>query len=349
MEKRYFDFRDIFQVIRYGFSGRKISVHFIGLVLAYLIYESLVYLSLFTLGGDVAIGFWDEFAYLPISPFDIELPLRTEIAMCIGIVIFACIFFLASTVASKITIEQLRGDYFFSVGDALTFLKAHWKSVFGAFIGLLLILMFLVLIPLSIAGLGKLPIVGKPILIVASPFIPIGFFLGLLIALITVVFIVSLFLVPAVVATTGADTFETIYQQFTIVWNEPWRLVCYQILLSALKLIFVPIWAFFCLAGFWIIILPIGYLHPNWFGKFTFEELPVLTQAGLEALTPITAICLLITSMIIIALVLAYLFSIASAGNTIIYTILRKKIDRHDLSVPPDSQFTGSNETQISS
>ena len=349
MEKRYFDFRDIFQVIRYGFSGRKISVHFIGLVLAYLIYEILVYFSLFTIGGAQARNFWNEFAYLPIPPFNIvELPLRTEIAMCIGIASFACIFFLASTVASKITIEQLRGDYFFSVGDALTFLKAHWKSVFGAFIGLLFIQIFLVLIPLSIAGLAKLPIVGKPILIVASPFIPIGFFLGLLIALITVIFIVSLFLVPAVVATTGADTFETIYQQFTIVWNQPWRMVCYQILLLVLKLIFVPIWAFFCFAGFWIIILPIRYLHPNWFGKFTFKELPALTPAGLEALTPITAIFLLLTSIMIIALVLAYLFSIASAGNTIIYTILRKKIDGHDLSVPFDSQLTGTNEAQIS-
>lgn len=374
MEKRYFDFRDIFQVIRYGFSGRKISVHLIGLVLAYLIYEILVYLSHFIVGGAAAQDFWNEHALLPVPPIgNAELAQTTEIAMWIGIVSFACIFFLASTVASKITIEQLRGDYFFSVGDALTFLKAHWKSVFGAFIGLLLILIFLVLIPLSIAGLAKLPIVGKPFLMLTALFMPIGFFLGVLIALITVVFGVSLLFVPAVVATTGADTFETIYQQFTIVWNKPWRIVCYEALLFLIKLIFVPIWAFFCLYGFSIVLLPIRFLHTEemksfmnqangWLGG-AIEKLATLpytnalgvfdidsgAQGTATFTVTVTAIFLTITILMGVALIIAHLFSIASAGNTLIYTILRKKIDGQDLLVPLDLQLTGTNEAQISS
>ena len=177
MEKRYFDFRDIFQVIGYGFSGRKIAVHLIGLVLAYLIYETLVYLSLFTVGGTAAQDFWNKSGLLPVPPFsDAGLEQITEVAMWIGVVSLACIFFLASTVVSKITIEQLRGDFFFSVGDAVTFLKGHWKSVLGAFIGLLLIQIFLALIPLCIAGIGKLPAVGKPFLALTSLLMPIGFF-----------------------------------------------------------------------------------------------------------------------------------------------------------------------------
>ena len=222
MEKCYFDFRDIFQVIRYGFSGRKIAVHLIGLILAYLIYEALVYLSLFIVGGTAAQNFWNKYALLPISPLNgVEFEQITEIAMWIGVVIFACIFFLGSTVVSKITIEQLRGDFFFSVGDAVTFLKGHWKPVLGAFIGLLLIQIFLALIPLGVAGIGKLPAVGKPFLALTSLLMPIGFFFGVLMALIAIVFGVSLLFVPAVVATTGADAFETIYQQFAIVWNKP--------------------------------------------------------------------------------------------------------------------------------
>ena len=113
----------------------------------------------------------------PYHPFgDAGLTQTTQIAMWVGMVSFACIFFLASTVASKITIEQLRGDIFFSVGDALRFLKGHWKSVFGAFIGLLLIQIFLAIIPLSIAGIAKLPAVGKPFLMLTSLLMPIGFF-----------------------------------------------------------------------------------------------------------------------------------------------------------------------------
>jgi hypothetical protein len=284
--------------------------------------------------------------------------------MWIGIIIFACIFFFASTVASKITVEQLRGDFFFSVGDALTFLKAHWKSVLGAFIGLLLIQIFLALIPLSIAGLGKLPIVGKPFLTLTSVFMPIGFFLGVLIALITVVFSVSLLFVPAVVAATGADAFETIYQQFAIVWNKPWHMVCYEALLFLIKLIFVPIWAFFCLYGFTIVLLPIHLLHAeemkslmshaNGWLSGTIEKLaslPYINTFGVFDIgsgaqgtegftTTVTAFFLTITILMGTALVVAHLFSIASAGNTVIYTILRKKVDGQNLLVPLDAEPT---------
>lgn len=374
MEKCYFDFRDIFQVIRYGFSGRKISVHLIGLVLAYLIYEILVYLSLLTVGGTAAQDFWNAYGLLPVPPLgDVEFAQITEIAMWIGTISFACIFFFASTVVSKITVEQLRGDFFFSVGDAVTFLKAHWQSVLGAFIGLLLILIFFALIPFSIAGLGKLPIIGKPFLMLTSLFMPIGFFLGVLMALITVVFSVSLLFVPAVVATTGADAFETIYQQFAIVWNKPWHIMCYETLLFLIKLIFVPIWAFFCLYGFSIVLCPFRFLHAeemksfmshangwlsgaiekvtafpyiNTFGVFDIES---GTQGAAAFTTTVTAVFLTITILMGTALVVAHLFSIASAGNTVIYTILRKKLDGQNLLVPPDSQLAGTNEAQTPS
>ena len=374
MEKRYFDFRDIFQVIRYGFSGRKIAVHLIGLVLAYLIYETLVYLSLVIVGGTAAQDFWNTYALLPLPPFgDAGLTQTTEIAMWIGMVSFACIFFLASTVASKITIEQLRGDFFFSVGDALTFLRGCWKSVLGAFIGLLLIQIFLAIIPLSIAGIAKLPAVGKPFLMLTSLFMPIGFFFGLLMALIAIVFSASLLFIPAVAATTGADAFEIIYQQFAMVWNKLWLLVCYEAMLLLIKFIFVPIWALFCLTGFSIVMFPTHLFHTEAMQRFmgyanvwlggtvervatlpyinnlgvfstgTSDQMPTLTGVA-TVTTPVTAIFLTITLLMGAGLVIAYLFSIASAGNTVIYTIVRKKLDGQNLLVPSESQLTGTNE-----
>ena len=369
MEKCTFDFRDIFRVIRYGFSGRKIAVHLIGLVLAYLIYQTLVYLSLVVVGGTAVQDFWNTYALLPLPPFsDAGLTQTTEIAMWVGMVSFACIFFFASTVASKITIEQLRGDIFFSVGDAFAFLKGHWKSVLGAFIGLLLIQIFLAIIPLSIAGIAKLPAVGKPFLMLTSLLMPIGFFFGLLMVFIAVVFGVSLLFVPAVAAATGADAFEIIYQQFAIVWNKPWLLVCYEAMLLLIKCIFLPIWAFFCLAGFLIVMLPtrlfhaegmqqfIGYANGwlggavekvatlpyiNTLGVFdtaASDQMPTLTGIA-TVTTPVTAIFLTITLLMGAGLVIAYLFSIASAGNTVIYTIVRKKLDGQNLLEPLDAEL----------
>ena len=41
MSELHFDFRDVFRAGRYGFSGKKLTVHFIGLALAYLITRRL--------------------------------------------------------------------------------------------------------------------------------------------------------------------------------------------------------------------------------------------------------------------------------------------------------------------
>jgi len=265
-------------------------------------------------------------------------------------------------VVSKIPVEQLRGDFFFPIGEAFVFLRGRWKSVLGAFIGLLLLQMVLVLIPLSIAWIGKLPGVGTPFLLFTSLFLPVGFFLGVVIVLIAVIFGVSLFFVPAVVATTGADAFETIYQQFAIVWNVPWLTVCYEMILFLLKSIFVPIWAFFCIAGFSIVVFPISLLHTEemrralgsanlWVGGALerLAALPYINSLGIFDLsgtgpgtavfdTMVPAISLTITVFLGVGVVIAYLFSMVSAGNTIIYTILRKRIDGQNLVEPPDPE-----------
>jgi hypothetical protein len=164
--------------------------------------------------------------------------------------------------------------------------------------------------------------------------------------------------VPVVVATTGADAFETIYQQFAIVWNKSWLTVCYEAMLFLIKLIFVPIWAFFCLAGFSIVMFPVSLLHTGqiehitacanlWLGGAIekLAMLPYVNSFGVFNIgiamketstftTTVTAVFLTITLLMGIGLVIAYLFSIASAGNTVVYTILRKKIDGQNLLGP---------------
>lgn len=355
MEQFQFKFTDIFRVSRYGFSGRRIGIHLTGILLSYLIYEILVYLSLFIKNADEVKKFWNSYGLLPIPPFvTAEFNTPTTVAMWIGIFCFALIFFLASTMASKITIEQLRGDVFFSVGDALSFLKQKWKTVFGAFFGLLFILFFLLLIPIGIALLGKIPALGKPILVLGSLFTPIAFVLGLLIAFITIVFLSSLFFVPAIVATTNADAFETIFQLFSIVWNEPWRLIGYGTLLFVLKLGLVPIWAIFCLGGFLIVLLPMYFLHESyiqgvlgnvnrWSGEalqkissfFTDDSSSIFdintSQTSMTVPIIICAILITLTLICIAGIIVAYLFSLASVGTTSIYTIIRKRLDGQSL------------------
>ena len=366
MEQFQFKITDIFRVRRYGFSSRRIGVHLIGILLAYLIYEILVYLSLVIVGRTEVTQFWNSYGILPIPPFvSVELNPLTTYAMWLGIVIFASIFYLVSTMASKITIEQLRGDKFYSVSNALKFIRAKWLTVFGSFIGLLSFLLLLLLIPVIVGLLGKIPYIGKTLLTLSSILTPIAFFIGLLIVFVITVFITSLFFVPAVVATTSTDAFETLYQLFAMVWNQPWRLIGYGGLLLLFKLLFVPMWAVFCITGFVIVLLLTHSIHPEYIeeslglanswlggalhkisGLFSLDGTTILginttfQQPSATFSTTICAIFLTLTILCIVAGVVAFLFSLASVGTTLIYTILRQRIDGQNLVqlVGPDGQ-----------
>lgn len=357
MEQFQFKFTDIYKVRSYGFSLRRIGIHLIGILLAYLMYEILVYLSLAIAGRAEVTQFWNSYGILPIPPFvSTEIHPLTTKAMWSGIVIFAAIFYLVSTMASKITIEQLRGDVFYSIRNSLRYIKQKWISIFGSFVGLLIFTLLLLLIPVCVGLLGKIPYVGKPILAISSIFVPIALLIGLLTVFVLTVLFTSLFYVPAIVSTTNVDAFETIYQLFTMVWNQPGRLISYGLLLLLLKLLLVPIWAVFCIAGFSIVLLLTNSLHPTYIqeslgivnkwlggtlqklaGLFSLDNTTILginTTFPLPtgvSLSTILAIFITLTLICIVGGILAYLFSLASVGTTLIYTILRLRIDGQNL------------------
>ena len=363
MNELHFDFRDVLRAGRYGFSAKKMSVHFFGLVVAYLIYEVLVYLSLIIAGGQAVGEFWNTYALLPICPIvDYGLKPITVGAMWLGLFVFFLIFFSTSTMVSKITIQQLRGDSFFSIRDSVSFFKKHWKGVFGAFVGLILLLLLCMLVPIVIGLVGKIPWIGKVVVMCASLLMPFAFVLGLLMVFLLLTLAVSLFLVPAIVAAADADAFETVWQHISIIWHQPWRMALYESLLFGLKLICVPIWGAGCLIGFTIVMLPVRNLVPrdviyfmehanSWLGSIVeaIGALPLIDSSGVfDTVMPsdflavqlsrfdiffmtLSSIFLMLSFLCIMGLVVAYLFSIASAGNTVIYTILRRRVGGDNL------------------
>lgn len=387
MVELFSDFRDVFRAGRYGFSSKKITIHLLGLIFGYLIYQILVYLSLLIVGGNAARDFWDTYALFPVHPFvDYNFASITYGAMWGGLVILFAVFFLASTMVSKITIQQLRGDNFFSMRESAQFLKENWRAVIGVFVVLIFIFLLLALVPTIVGLLGMIPKVGSVIVVLASIFSPLAFFIGLLMTYIVVILGVSLFFAPSVVASADSDTFETVYQHFSMVWNQPWRVVVYEVLLFGLKLICVPIWAFFCLLGFSIAMLPIRYLIPAqmkifmghadvWLGgalaKLTtlpyidswvvFDTIAPsnLTTAGYSGFElyaiKVTSIFITLALLFIAGLIIAYLLSIASAGNTLIYVVLRKRVDGTNLLVveeeevlPPNTSDTSAQQDEAS-
>lgn len=353
MEQIHFNYKDIIRVYRYGFSGRRIGIHFTGIIFAYLIYQTLVYLSLIIVDGAKAQDIWSSHGLLPILPFvNNDLGVISSVAMWFGIIICGIIYLLSSTLSSKITFEQLRGDSLYTIGNALDVLRRRWKTVIGSFLWLFLLILCLLIIPICLGLLAKIPFLKGTILTISSIFLPIGFLNGILILSILLVIFAGLFLIPAMTASTEVDAFEIIYQLFSIVWNQPWRLLGYGLLLSALKLFHVPIWALFCIGGFLIALLPTYYLPKSFLqdallyvnrwlggiierisgiflsddGAFFNTELPDVSFS--------TTICTIFLAFMLISLfggILGYLFSLASVGTTLIYVILKKHVDGENI------------------
>ncbi len=292
-------------------------------------------------------------------------PLATTILMVIGAFIWIIIYFLFSTAVCKVTIEELRGDEFYSMRDALKFAFKQSKTVYLALIGLIAIFLFCLLWP-SLVGLvdliPKVELAAKHFGTPVTTFLTIPvYFLGLFMILTIIAFIFGLVLLPAISAVTGEDTFENLYQLFSTIWNQPWRLVIYAILLDFVLVLGFYIFTAISIIGMYIAYLPSMLLAKQdsyYFADVIARSLKIIGASSHIQLIPnaqtitsmpwtldLSTFFFFVSLIIIAGIVLAYPLSILSAGYTIIYVILRRKTtDENMLEVKEEEKILGSEE-----
>ncbi|MBM3212140.1 hypothetical protein FJZ33_07970, partial [Candidatus Poribacteria bacterium] len=269
--KFYFDFRDIFRAGRLGFRGKKMMIHFLGLILGYLIFEALTYLSL--IGSGILGVFWSSCGLCPwfiLKFFNkpelmmLSLPSVTKVLMGIGAFVWFIIFYIFNTAVAKVAIEELRGDDFYSWKDAVKFAGKRWKSIFVTMLALIFIFVFCLFWPSLVGLIDLIPKVEQAAEHFGTPLtafftIPV-YFIGLFLVLLIFVFLFGLCLIPSIVATTGEDTFETIYQLFSTIWNQPWRLVIYDKIIIFVAFLGSIIFSILSFVGMLIAFLPSALL-----------------------------------------------------------------------------------------
>jgi len=235
--KLYFNIRDLFRAARLGWSGKKMWIGFCGIAIAYVVHGILTYLSLLAAGAGTFGELWDIHGLFPrailrsgvsfarlVHPF----PWYSWVIYGIGAIAALFVVLCTAQMISKIAYRQLKGDDFYSMGDALKSLQRNWKAVLLAPITLFAIVAFFILFGIFVVGgLAQLiPYVGE--ILYAVFMVPV-FFAVLLTVFMGIVLAVSLFLGPAIVGTTSEDTLETVIQLFSTVWSQPWRLVLYEL------------------------------------------------------------------------------------------------------------------------
>ena len=352
---------EVFRAGRLGFNTRKIGLGVKGLFWGALSYSVLSYIALIVSDWNYKIV-WQTYRLIP-APF-VQGNLNW-----IGTVIYvvACLFALyfyliTLTAISKITFEQLKGDEFYEGREAWAYARKNWKAVFGSPLFLPIIVAILVLTGLVMGLLIKIPLVG-PILIGLLSFPLIAG--AVLIVYLSIVACVVLIAAPAIIATTDSDTFDTVFEAFSLINSQTWRFILWEAILLVMSLICVFVFAYLIKTAFGLTHTVIGqwtgkdwlimwknakwYLYlPNffppmpivakWFPSLIFSQSAFISE-GVGKGVLIGSFLLGVTFYLVFFIVLAYGLSVLGSGQTLIYTILVKLKDSKDLLEEKEDLF----------
>lgn len=358
MVSLHFDIRDLFGVIRLGWSGKKIWAGLCGLFVTYVFYTALVVVG-YRLSGVSGSELWATYGLFPgAAPSKVGgLGAILHLVAMIGA---AVIVSLTTSVMCKVTYQQLRGDDFYTSGEALSFVRKHWGGVVFGPIACAALFVLFILGGIVIGWLaGVIPVVGE--LAFAIGFIPI-FFAALVAVFVVFAILAASLMSPAIVGTVGEDALEVVIQSFSICWSQPWRAIGYFIWMVASVWIGTAL-----LSGFMTLALSLvgwacgmymdakligmltvaqGYLPPIDIADPVHRVFPemrtIWSQVGDAQLSGsiiwsgrILAVMLIILTGVLIA----YAQAAFASGTSLIYVILRKKKDDENMLEWEDQDF----------
>jgi len=356
----HFNYKDVFRAGRLGFSAKKIWVAFLGLLIAHIGYAILSYLA-FIAGGIQMGEVWDIYRLVPMYPTG--LPWFSWLIWIIAFLWYLCVSLIFGVAVSKVAYEQLKGDEFYEIKEAIKFALKSGKSSILAPVVLILFMVALIMMGIVLALITWVPYFGQLFFAVMSI---LAFAVSLFILYLVIVTVVSVIIGPSIVGGTGNDTFDTLFESFSVVNDQPWRFIVYEFLLFFVILIGVGLLGFFSAKAIFLGKDVIGLIVPAekldnllinaaYYVKITIP--PVLPESchnlctgflqsiGMPNLLyppeylpayetwsgAITSFLLGVVFYCIVLFVKSLGAAIFWAGNTVIFTVLVKKKDDKNL------------------
>lgn len=224
MTKLHFNYKDVFRALRVGFSAKKVWVMFIGTFVGFAGYSVLTYLACIVSGNEF-LTVWENFRLLPFPEPEIwPFPWYSWIIYGLGAVWFVICCLVAGTAVSKVAYEQLRGDEFYESREAYKFALRNLGAVLASPVLLLAFVAMVVIGGLILSLLGAIPLFGEMFVgLMALP----AFAAGMFIVYLLVVLGFCLLLAPSIVGSTRNDTFDTLFEVFSCVNEQPGRSIWY--------------------------------------------------------------------------------------------------------------------------
>lgn len=347
----HFDARDIPSAARLGLSGRKIWAFFKASALSWAVWAAAVYLG-FLAADPAGLGArWESGRLLPLPSGVFWMSWQAVGILCIGLLTIVGIQMRAFLEVARMTFEQLRGDDFYSGRDARKFSRGHWKPLAAVPAALLVALAVAVLCGAVLGLLTRIPSAGPVIFgLLAVP----AWGLSLLCVLAAVALALSFFLVPAIVASTKGDTYETIFELFSTITSQPWRVALYFLLALVTRAAAMAVFLSFCsaAAGFlgWAAGMGLGrnpasalagglqVVAPELAGRFAVSFDVLGLAGGTDPFPGPAGAVAALAGAAIVLVSLSYWLSSCSSAWTLIYVCIRRRKDGEDLLARADEE-----------
>jgi hypothetical protein len=221
--------------------------------------------------------------------------------------------------------------------QAVRFSARRFASLFTAPITPIVMILAIGLLIILLGLIGNIPVAGE---LMVGLFLPVALLVAVLIAVILIGTLAGLNLMAPAVAYEDSDSFEAICRSFSYVYARPWRMGFYTVIAvicGAICYVFVRFFAFLLLwiayrflqAGFWqhnekLRELWSGPTFGNFFG--TVVTAPDTWSMWLGTLL------IRIWILAVIGLVVSFLISYYFSAHTIIYALIRHRVDKTPLN-----------------
>jgi hypothetical protein len=224
MTKLHWSYKDVFRALRLGFSAKKVWMTSLGLLVGLAGYTIITYIAYAVAGTDF-LSVWQSFRLLPLpSPYDYVFPWYSWAIFAVGAIWLLCSLLITGTAVSKVAYEQLRGDEFYESKEAFRFAFRNSGAVVSSPLLILAFIALIVVFGLIFSLLGAIPAAGE---IFVGLLAVLAFIASLFIVYLLIVFCFALMLGPSVIGATHSDTFDTLFEVFSCVNEQPARLLWY--------------------------------------------------------------------------------------------------------------------------
>ena len=214
--------------------------------------------------------------------------------------------------------------------EALRFSAKRFTSFFTAPLAPLALIIFIGLFIFLLGLMGNIPRVGG---LIMGIFMLLALIAGALIAVVLIGAIAGFNLMFPAVAYDGSDCFDAISRSFSYVYTKPWRMGFYTVIAAVYGAICYTFVRFFAFLLLWVTywFLQVGVLGDN--SKLTaiWQKPDFGSLRGLLVLPggteSVAAFLVYLCSLAVVGLIVAFIINFYFSANTIIYSLMRNRVD----------------------